>query len=55
VNLIHKVNLIKSMVHYNIITTVELWTVKMCSSYRKFEPPKFRNFKEKKMPEIWLS
>ena len=36
------------------ICTVELWwlqlewTVKMCNSYRKFEPPKFRNFREKK-------
>ena len=36
------------------MTTVELWwlqlkgSVKMCSSYRKFEPLKFLNFREKK-------
>jgi hypothetical protein len=31
------------------IYTVELeGTVKMCSSYRKFEPPRSRNFREKK-------
>jgi hypothetical protein len=41
-----------------IIYIVELrWlklegTVKMCSSYRKFEPPNFLNFREKK---IWVS
>ena len=38
-----------------IIYIVELrWlklegTVKMCSSYRKFEPPNFLNFREKKI------
>ena len=34
------------------IYTVELeGTVKMCSSYRKFEPPRPRKFREKK---IWF-
>ena len=40
-----------------LLYTVELrWlelegTVKMCSSYRKFEPPRSRKFREKK---IWF-
>jgi len=39
----------------NISVTVELrcleleGTVKLCSSYRKFEPPRSRNFREKKI------
>jgi hypothetical protein len=39
----------------NISVTVELrWlelegTVKMCSSYWKFEPPRSRNFREKRI------
>jgi len=49
--------LMAKSIYVHFIFTVELrWlelegTVKMCSSYRKFEPPRSRNFREKK---IWF-
>jgi len=47
------------MPFFIILNTVELrWlelegTVKMCSSYRKLEPSRSRNFRERKKIRFW--